>query len=95
MQLSDLQPAIDKLQKVVNDDDVVLDSLRKIVAGNGTKATEQVFFEKSGVWLQLSAASILSVVSNERETNQVQLDQYKALYKQLQDLLAGSINGAP
>lgn len=95
MQLSDLQPAIDKLQKVVNDDDVVLDSLRKIVAGNGTKATEQVFFEKSGVWLQLSAASILSVVSNERETNQAQLDQYKALYKQLQDLLAGSINGAP
>lgn len=95
MQLSDLQPAIDKLQKVVNDDDVVLDSLRKIVAGNGTKATEQVFFEKSGVWLKLSAPSILTVVSNERDANQAQLDQYKALYKQLQDLLAGSINGAP
>lgn len=95
MQLSDLQPAIDKLQKIVSDDDLVLDSLRKIVSGNGTKATEQIFFEKSGVWLQLSAASILTVVSNERETNQAQLDQYKALYKQLQDMLSGSINGAP
>lgn len=93
MQLSDLQPAIDKLQKIVSDDDLVLDSLRKIVSGNGTKATEQIFFEKSGVWLQLSAASILTVVSNERETNQAQLDQYKALYKQLQDMLSGSIGG--
>lgn len=91
MQLSDLQPAIDKLQKIVNDDDAVLDSLRKIIAGTGTKATEQVFFEKSGVWLQLSASSILSVVATERETNQAQLDQYKALYKQLQDMLSGSI----
>lgn len=92
MQLSDLEPTIAKLKTVVADEDVVLESLRKIIEGTGNKATEQVFLEKSNKWLKLSAPAILSVISNQRDADQAQLEQYQALYKQLQDMLSGAIN---
>lgn len=92
MQLSDLEPTIAKLQATVADEDIVLDSLRKIIEGSGNKAVEDVFFTKSNKWLKLSAPAILSVISNQRDADQAQLEQYQALYKQLQDMLSGAVN---
>ena len=92
MQLSDLEPTIARLKTTVADEDAVLESLRKIVEGSGSKAVENAFFEKSNKWLKLSAPAILSVISNQRDADQAQLEQYQALYKQLQDMLSGAIN---
>lgn len=91
MQLSDLEPSIAKYKALVAEEDSVLESLRALVSGNGDKAVEKVFLEKSGVWLNLSASAILTVVSNDRDSNQAQLEQYQALYNQLQAILSGSV----
>lgn len=92
MQLSELEPSIAKYKAIVAEEDKVLESLRSLISANGDKAAEKLFLEKSGVWLTLSASAILTVVSNDRDANQAQLEKYQALYDQLQELLSGSVS---